>query len=48
MTLGSAGVKTNSGIRAPKPAHSVENGAFSSGVSRLLWINGNHLQMLIN
>ncbi len=28
--------------------HSGENGAFSSGASRSLWINFNHLQMLIN
>jgi len=29
-------------------AHGVENGVFSSGASRSLWINCNHLQMLIN
>jgi alkylation response protein AidB-like acyl-CoA dehydrogenase len=29
-------------------AHGVENGACSSGASRSLWINYNHLQMLIN
>jgi hypothetical protein len=28
--------------------HSVENGPFSSGASRSLWTNCNHLQMLIN
>src|SRR5262249_29013013 len=29
-------------------AHSMENGAFSSGASRSLWINCNHLQIMIN
>jgi len=29
-------------------AHSMENGAFSSGASQLLWINYNYLQMLIH
>jgi hypothetical protein len=29
-------------------AHGVENGAFSSGASRSLWINCNHLQTAIN
>jgi len=29
-------------------AHGVENGAFSSGASRPLWISCNHLQILIN
>src|SRR5215475_4880017 len=28
--------------------HSVANGAFSSGVSQSLWVNCNHLQIVIN